>query len=297
MKKICVVGSVNLDFFTTAMKFPEKGETILGDTFFTQPGGKGANQAVAAAKLGGEVHFIGAVGKDDVSRTLIENFESVGIQIEGLEQVEAASGVAQITIAEQDNTIIVVPGANDEVSVELVKKHADILDASDIVILQMEIPLETIEYVIDYAHQQGKTIILNPAPAHSLSADAIKKSTYITPNEIEVKTVFGDKKYADILEMYPNKVVLTKGSNGAYFHNGTGIVHVPAEETLAVDTTGAGDTFNGAFAVALSEGKSLPEAVQFANQAAAVAITKMGAQAAMPTRSELKEQVELDQLK
>lgn len=289
MKKICVVGSVNLDFFTTAIKFPEKGETILGDSFFTQPGGKGANQAVAASKLGGDVQFIGAVGQDDVSRTLRANFDTYGIGTDGLAQVPGASGIAAITIAEQDNTIIVVPGANDEVTVELVQKQLAVLDDCDIVVVQMEIPLETIEFVIDYAHEHGKTIILNPAPAYSLSKNAIEKSTYITPNEIEMRTVLGEQPFDTILSNYPNKVIVTKGSEGAYFHDGTDVVHVPAEETIAVDTTGAGDTFNGALAVALSEGKALEEAVRFANKAAAIAITQMGAQSAMPSLEEMAE--------
>ena len=287
MSKICVVGSINLDFFTTASTFPEKGETILGNEFFTQPGGKGANQAIAAAKLGGDVSFVGAVGNDPSSKVLLDNFTKHQVKIEGVESVDTHSGMAQITIAEQDNTIIVVPGANKKVTIDLVKKHEDMIDACDIVILQMEIPLETMEYVIDYAYAKKKTIILNPAPAHVLSEEAIEKSTYITPNEVEIKTVFGEVPIEEILGDYPNKVVMTKGSDGVYFHNGKEIVHVEAEKTTPIDTTGAGDTFNGAFAVGLSEGNSIEEAIRFANKAAAVAITKMGAQGAMPTREEL----------
>src|SRR5690625_3033803 len=146
MSSICVVGSVNLDFFTIANQFPEKGETILGSSFFTQPGGKGANQAIAAAKLGSDVHFIGAVGQDEFGATLTQNFLKFGVNTDGLAEVSTHSGMAQITVAQQDNTIIVVPGANNEVTVGVVQEHASIIDQCDIVILQMEIPLETVEY-------------------------------------------------------------------------------------------------------------------------------------------------------
>lgn len=287
MNTICVVGSINLDFFTTAERFPEKGETILGEAFFTQPGGKGANQAIAASKLGGTVVFIGAVGNDVNSSVLRENFQMHDVSTLGIETVETSSGTAQITVARQDNTIIVVPGANKEVSPLMVEKHLKLIDSCDIVMLQMEIPLETIDYVIDYAHSKGKTIILNPAPAQVLSKEAIEKSTYITPNEIEIKTIFGDLPEEDILSRYPNKVVMTKGREGVYFHNGEKLIHVEALKTKVVDTTGAGDTFNGAFAVGIGEGKTLEEATRFANRAASIAITKMGAQIAMPTRAEL----------
>ncbi len=287
MTKICVIGSINLDMFTTAPTFPEKGETILGQSFFTQPGGKGANQAIAAAKLGGDVSFIGAVGQDEASKTLLENFAAYNVDTTGVASVETHSGMAQITIAQQDNTIIVVPGANMDVTVERVKEHLAVIDACDLVMLQMEIPIETVEYVIAYAHAQNKTIVLNPAPAHVLSAEAIEKSTYITPNEVEIKTIFGPHPFEEVLARYPNKVIMTKGSDGVYFHNGTEQVWVQAEKTTPVDTTGAGDTFNGAFAVGISEGQAIEDAVRFANKAAAIAITKMGAQVAMPTREEL----------
>lgn len=287
MSNICVVGSVNLDFFTIAETFPQKGETLLGQRFFTQPGGKGANQAIAAAKLGGKISFIGAVGQDDFGSTLEQNFERYGVDTNGLEKIDTHSGIAQITVAKQDNTIIVVSGANNEVDVDMVNKHKHLIDESDIVMVQMEIPLPTIEHVINYAHEQGKVIILNPAPAHPLSVNAINKSTYITPNEVEIKTVFGDLSFESILEKYPSKVILTKGNDGAYFYDGEKMVHVPAEKVEAVDTTGAGDTFNGALAVALGDGKTLEEAVKFANKAAAISITTLGAQGAMPTKEEL----------
>lgn len=288
MSNICVIGSVNLDFFTIAETFPQKGETLLGQRFFTQPGGKGANQAIAAAKLGGKISFIGAVGQDEFGSTLEQNFKRYGVDTKGLEKLDTHSGIAQITVAKQDNTIIVVSGANNEVDVDMVNKHKHLIDESDIVMVQMEIPLPTIEHVINYAHERGKIIILNPAPAHPLSVNAINKSTYITPNEVEIKTVFGDLSFESILEKYPSKVILTKGNDGAHFYDGEKMVHVPAEKVEAVDTTGAGDTFNGALAVALGDGKTLEEAVKFANKAAAISITTLGAQGAMPTKEELQ---------
>ena len=288
-QSIVVIGSVNLDYTATASRFPAKGETILGQGFSTQPGGKGGNQAIAASKLGGDVEFIGAIGRDAAGEALKENFERFGVKLQGLDIVDDVhTGIAQIIVAERDNMIVVVSGANMEVTTDRVQAHLDLIDQSDIVVVQLEIPLETVTYLVDYAYQQGKTIITNPAPAQALPKSVIDQSTYITPNVIELKVIFGQARVEEILASYPNKIVYTCGSKGAYFHDGDSLIHVAPEVVNVVDTTGAGDTFNGALAVALSEGQPLLEAVRFANRAAAMAITQTGAQTAMPTRQELE---------
>ncbi|WP_423798086.1 ribokinase [Neobacillus sp. SAB-20_R2A] len=290
MAKITVIGSSSMDLVVTAPKRPGKGETILGESFKTVPGGKGANQAVAAARLGAKVYMVGCIGDDAFGKAILENFKKNHVLTNYVEPVtDMESGTAHITLAEGDNSIIVVKGANDYVTPEFVEKALDVIRESDIVLIQQEIPEETVEYVSEKCHEFGVRLLLNPAPARPIRKEVIEKAAYITPNEHEASVLFGYKDLHEALLEYPNKVFITEGKNGVRFHNGKTEVLVPSYPVEAVDTTGAGDTFNAAFAVALAEGKGFEESIRFANRAASLSVTKFGAQGGMPTREEVEE--------
>ncbi|MDT8860102.1 ribokinase [Alkalihalobacillus sp. MEB130] len=281
-KKITVIGSVNMDLITTTSTRPKVGETVLGEGFTTIPGGKGANQAVAAARLGADVTFIGCVGQDVFGQELRENFANEGITFcEANLATERHTGIASITISSQDNSIIVVPGANKEVTPSNIEKFASVITESDFILLQLEIPLETVEHVIKMASQKGTPLIVNPAPYQALSKESLEKATYLTPNEHE-------KKQLNVTELMKDKLVVTKGSQGVSFWEQQRYITISSYQVDVVDTTGAGDAFNGALAVALSEGSSLKDACQFASAVGAITVTKLGAQSGMPNRSEVK---------
>lgn len=288
MYDILVIGSINADLVFQTDRRPEAGETVLGNSFITVPGGKGANQAVAAARLGAKVGFLGCVGDDANGRLMLENLQKQGVDTQGISILEGVStGVAGIVLSGGENSIIVIPGANHLVTKEIIDSHIDLLSGSKIIILQLEIPIDTVEYVLELCNKKSIPVILNPAPAGDIGMDSILKATYITPNETELIRLFGDRKSEDILKEYPNKLILTLGKNGAYYHDGEKLVHVKGHDVKVVDTTGAGDTFNGALAVGVIEGKDLKESVDFANKAAAISVTKLGAQGGMPGREEL----------
>jgi ribokinase len=289
MVKISVVGSSSMDLVVTSSKRPGAGETVLGESFKTIPGGKGANQAVAAARLGAEVYMIGCVGDDHYGKAILQNFKENNVRIDCVEPVTyVESGTAHIILAEGDNSIVVVKGANDHVTPKYVEKALDIIRESDIVLIQQEVPEETVEYVSEICHQFNVPLLLNPAPARPLSRDVIGKATYITPNEHEAAVLFNGLSRDQALKQYPNKVFITEGKKGVRYYNGEKEVVVPSYEVEAVDTTGAGDTFNAAFAVALAEGKNVEESLRFANRAASLSVTKFGAQGGMPTRKEVE---------
>jgi len=278
-----------MDLVVKAARRPIKGETIIGDSFSTVCGGKGANQAVAAARLGGSVTILSCVGSDSFGKEILGNCERNNIDISRVRVIEGAdSGVAVITIAESDNSIIVVKGANDYITPQYVESNRDVISTSAIVVLQHEVPLETIEYTIELCHSLGFAVLLNPAPAMPLTQDIIEKVTYLTPNEHEAEIIFGAAQTQSALEEYPNKLFITEGENGVRYFDGSQTILVPAGQVEVVDTTGAGDTFNGAFALALVEGKSIAEALHFGNKAASLSVTGFGAQGGMPRREELE---------
>ncbi|XMB67183.1 ribokinase [Mycoplasmatota bacterium zrk1] len=285
---IVVVGSINTDLITISDKFPKIGETITGNDFTTLPGGKGANQAVGAAKLGTEVLFVGCVGNDSNGELSLNNFKNQNVNTDYVEKIDGVpSGIAQITVAEGDNSIIVVSGANNEVTKELVKNNLSAFDNAKIVLLQLEIPLETVEYVTEVCNERGIKIILNPAPAVDLDLDLIEKVDYLTPNEIELEMIFNDSM-ENVLKQYPNKVIMTSGAKGVYYHNGKSIVNVPGFKVDVVDTTGAGDSFNGALAHGLFNNFNLKKAIEIANLVASKTVQKIGAQTAMPYLEDLE---------
>ncbi len=266
-------------------QFPVQGETVRGSEFQTIPGGKGANQAVAAARLGADVTMIGCVGDDEFGEQLLSNLKREGINSGNVRRIQnTSSGLANIILSEQDNRIIIIGGANEHVSTDYLDQTKEAIINSDYVLLQFEIPKDTIMYCIELCHQYDIPLIVNPAPAMELPSEWWKKVTYVTPNETEHAQLFNGEQIESL--------IVTKGKGGAEFILDGKKQLMPAYNVKVVDTTGAGDTFNGALAVRLGEGNSLPEAVQFANAAAALSVQKMGAQAGMPTKEEVNRLIE-----
>ncbi|MGG4468700.1 ribokinase [Paenibacillus alvei] len=289
MIKMTIIGSSSIDLVVTTSKRPNQGETIIGESFKTVPGGKGANQAVAAARLGAEVFMVGCVGEDNFGETIVNNFTANGVNTAYVERVtHSETGTAHITLAEGDNSIIVVKGANDYVTPDLVEKALNVISESDVVLIQQEIPEETVEYVAEICFANNVPLLLNPAPARPISKTVIEKATYLTPNESEAAILFEDKDIHEVLKEFPNKLLVTEGKNGVRYYDGINEIVIPAYSVEAVDTTGAGDTFNAAFAVAVAEGKSMEDSIRFANRAASLSVTKFGAQGGMPTREEVE---------
>ncbi|WHX67084.1 ribokinase [Peribacillus frigoritolerans] len=289
MIRIAVVGSSSMDLVVTSAKRPMAGETVLGESFITVPGGKGANQAVAAARLGAEVSMVGCVGDDVYGEIILDNLKKNHVNTKYVEPVTgSASGTAHITLSEGDNSIIVVKGANDFITPEYVEKAKKVIEESDIVLVQQEIPEETVEYLADLCNMLQKRLLLNPAPARKLSEAVIQQASFLTPNEHEFEILFDGRDRTEVLTEYPNKLFITEGKNGVRYFDGHEEKVVPSFEVEAVDTTGAGDTFNAAFAVAVAEGKSFDECLLFANRAASISVTKLGAQGGMPQRLEVE---------
>lgn len=297
-KKIIVAGSTNMDMVVKTSHIPAHGETVLGGSFFMNPGGKGANQAVAAARLGGNVIFISKMGNDVFGKQSFQLFEEEGIDTQYIfSDDELPSGVALITVDDEgENSIVVAPGANAHLFPSDIKEVLPQIDNAGIILMQLEIPLQTVEYIVEYASSKGITIILNPAPAATLSSALLNHIDIITPNKTEASMLSGievnsmetakDAALA-IHKMGVKNVVITMGSLGALvFTNGVYEI-VPAQVVETVDSTAAGDVFNGALAVYLSEGKTLIEAVNFSCEAAAISVTRLGAQSSIPYRNEL----------
>lgn len=291
---ITVVGSVNMDLVVRTNRFPKQGETALGDLYTTVPGGKGANQAVAAARLGEMVQMIGAVGTDAFGDELLKGLAAESIDIGLVKRVEGTSGIANILLSEGDNRIIVVPGANHALEAHELEAFESKLAASDIVILQLELPIPVVQRTLEICHKHNVPTILNPAPADAFTKELLPYATYLTPNETEAEEIFG-ADWEQGIEKYPNRLIVTLGKEGARYFDGSKHIHVKGFETQAIDTTGAGDTFNGAFAVALVENMPFAEAVRFANAAASLSVEKFGAQGGMPSRQEVLKRMGDDQ--
>lgn len=290
MKKIGVVGSINMDMTVKAERIPLKGETLKGWDLKYVPGGKGANQAVAMAKLGAEVEMFGCVGDDAAGASLLKNLQDVGVETKCVKVVEGEpTGLAMITVGDNDNTIIVVAGTNDRVDIGYINEVNDPLLECEIVLLQHEIPQETVEYVIALCADNGVKVVLNPGPARPVKQELLEKVTYLTPNEHEAVILFGrDLSFEEMMKRYPEKLVITQGSRGVSTCLKSGeVILVPARKANVVDTTGAGDTLNGAFTVAVTEGRDISDALAFANTAAGLSTEKFGAQGGMPTYEEV----------
>lgn len=281
--KVTVIGSINMDMVTATSRIPGKGETLIGEGFNMVPGGKGANQAVAAARLGADVNLIGRVGDDHFGEILTEQLVKERVSVTGVEPVTGeSSGVATILLAEQDNRIMVTPGANNHVTPEYVARYTSIIKESDIVLLQLEIPLQTVEYVTGYCNQEGIPVILNPAPAQLLSDSLLSNVSYVTPNETEALEI------TENIAGFEDKMIVTLGEAGVRYKLDQKEVIVPGFPVNPVDTTGAGDTFNGALAVAFAKGEEMEQAISYANAAAALSVLHFGAQGGMPDATAVK---------
>ncbi|MFD2214814.1 ribokinase [Metabacillus endolithicus] len=287
-QKVLVIGSINMDLVTQSNIVPKVGETVLGTSFFTNPGGKGANQAVAAAKLGAYVTMLGCVGEDSFGKDLLENFKCHGVNTKYIKTISNTStGIASITLSEGDNSIIVVPGANHKLTPEMVRENEKIIAEADILLLQLEIPLESVIESVELAKKYDIPVILNPAPIQALSKELLFDVTYITPNEHEQRSLLtSDILTLEEVEQIKKKCIVTHGSKGVLIYQNQEEL-IPSYKVEVVDSTGAGDCFNGALAYSLSMGTELHEACRFANAVAALSVTKLGAQAGMSNLEEV----------
>jgi ribokinase len=299
MQNILVIGSLNMDMVINMKRMPQIGETVLGTSIRYVPGGKGANQAYAAGRLQGNVKMLGCVGQDNFGIELTNSLEQAGVDTGSIIHCPGEStGMAVIYVnSEGNNSIVVTPGANSKCSEDYIREKENILNASDILLLQMDVPVMTVYYLINRAYELGKTIILNPAPASDeIPDEMLAKLDYITPNETELSKIMGMRRMTTgeithaaeaLVDRGVKNVIVTMGDRGAMLVNKDGAEIFPAIKAgKVVDTTAAGDCFNAAFAVALAEGKSHREAFQFANAASAIVVTRSGAQSSIPSREE-----------
>lgn len=298
-KKVLVIGSLNMDLVIHMDKMPEKGETVLGKSLAYIPGGKGANQACALGKLGAKTAMLGCVGQDVFGKTQLENLKKNQVDISGIRQTkELPTGTAVISVdSTGDNNIIVVAGANQACDEAYLKSMEQMFEEFDYIVFQMEIPCEAVYYGIRKAKEKGKTVILNPAPApREIPEEILRCIDYLTPNETELASLAGlscineetiRTGASDLLKKGVKNVLVTLGEKGVYFAAEGEEKSYPARKVKAVDTTAAGDCFNGAFVTALAEGKTVSNAIAFANLASSIAVTRNGAQSSLPQREEV----------
>ena len=301
MKNIVVVGSLNLDTVIEVPQMPKAGETLAGTSVTQIPGGKGANQAYAVGKLLGKVKMIGAVGDDAPGKVLVNNLKSVGVDVSGISEIKGGTtGQAFIAVEDSgENSIIIIAGTNADVTKELIQKNEDVIQKADIIIMQLEIPLETVEYIKEMAIKLGKTVILDPAPAVRDLPDSFWTGIdYIKPNETELSILVGrplegidaiQEGTCSMLKKGVKNVLVTLGNEGCLFVAEGTEEYYPACKVEAVDTTAAGDCFTAAFALALSQGKTCGEAIVFGQKVAAIAVTRKGAQTSIPSPEEIME--------
>ena len=297
MKKgILVIGSLNMDLSIDLAKMPVTGETILGRGIAYKAGGKGANQACAAGKLGGRVRMLGCVGQDEFGQKLVKSLSESGVETDYIkESRDLPTGTAVIYVDDNgDNSIVVIPGANMACDIEYLKAQDEQFHWCDYVVLQMEIPYEAVWYSVKRAKELGKTVILNPAPApDKIPEEILSLVDYLTPNETEIIALIGKSKddiregAEKLLSRGVSNVIATLGDRGALLVNRYGETFYPARKVVSVDTTAAGDCFNGAMVAALAEGQSEAEAILFANIASSIAVTRKGAQESLPIREEV----------
>ena len=293
---IWVVGSLNADLVQQVQAFPRPGETVTGTDLLTIPGGKGANQACASAKLGGRVRMIGNVGHDDLGGFLLDSLSSSGVDIETIARVEASTGTASIFVLENgENAIVVSPGANATLHPDDVRERMSEIRAGDFLLCQLETPLATVDAALMLAREAGATTILDPAPAKALPPELLARVDFLTPNESEARTILeSDVDPAPEIiaralnQSGPSSIVLKLGGQGCLCRHDGQEIRIDGVSVEVKDTTAAGDTFNGALAVGLAEAQPLHEALQLANAAAALSVTREGAQTSIPNRDEVE---------
>ena len=298
MKNICVIGSLNMDLVVNVDTMPKPGQTIIGSNFKEVPGGKGANQAVAMARLNGNVSMIGKGGEDGFGQTLINSLKNDKVDTTYIQTSKGATGVALITVDKNaQNSIVVSPGANFEVKEDDIDNNIEAIKNSDIVVLQLETPLNTIKYALNKAKELNKYTILNPAPAVKLDDEIIKNVDLLTPNETELEIISGvsieteediQKAAQIMIEKGVKELIVTLGSKGSLYINKEKSMFKKAYKVEAVDTTAAGDSYTGALAVALSQDKNIEDALDFASKVGALSVLKEGAQSSLPTLEDVK---------
>ncbi|MEG0297344.1 MAG: ribokinase [Clostridium sp.] len=297
MKNIVVVGSLNMDLVLKVDRLPKIGETLQGDNINYLIGGKGSNQAVAAARLKNNVSIIGAVGADTFGDKLLKHIGEEKINIESVKKEEASfTGIATIFKTPEDNSIVVIPGANDLCDIDLVEEYRAIIKNAEVLVTQFEIPTATVKRALAIAKEYGVKTIVNPAPAKEIDDEILNNSDFITPNETEFE-IISNKSLQDHSELeaemirwqneHSTRLIVTRGSMGVSFVDNGQVVTVKCIKVEAVDTTGAGDTFNGALAHCIANKIDLKEAVDFSSRAASLSVTKFGAQTGMPTLEEV----------
>jgi ribokinase len=303
MKKALVIGSLNMDMTVKVEELPKLGETIFGNDFYESCGGKGANQAVAVSKLGMKTEMIGMVGKDSQGEKLIQNLNKYGIISDNVIKSDELTGRAIITVDKKgDNNIIVIPGSNFKITKEHIQAKQDVIASSDVVILQNEIPSETVEFSLLKAKELGKITIFNPAPARKLSGEVFKNTDYLILNETEMEEIFeikfNDEKYTEKISIKKKEygiknIILTLGDKGSIlFSEDNNIKKYDVYKVKAVDTTAAGDSFIGAFTMKICEIGNPDEAIKYATAVSAIVVTRQGAQDSIPTREEIEKFIE-----
>ncbi|NLY45675.1 MAG: ribokinase [Tissierella sp.] len=298
MAKIVVIGSMNMDLVVQTDEIPKVGETVLGNALLQIPGGKGANQGVAIAKLQNDITFLGKVGKDGFGDELLLSMESAGVHTEYIGREIVSTGIAIINVDKNgNNNIVVIPGANEKVDEEYLNKHSKVIKDSEIVVFQLEIPLETVKVGLKMAKNLGKITILNPAPAMELDDEIIKNIDILIPNEHELERmskikVTDEDSILEASRQLINKgikqIIVTLGSRGAMYIDKSGHAFFKAHKVKAVDTTAAGDSFIGGFVSSYIEDKDINKAIDMGQRTAALAIQKVGAQSSLPTKEEVE---------
>lgn len=297
MKKICVIGSLNMDLVVKVETMPKGGQTLIGSNFKEVPGGKGANQAVAMARLGANVSMIGKVGDDSFGQTMINALKNDNVDTKYIDIEQGPTGVALITVDKNaENSIVVAPGANYKVDKSYIDKNIDAIKNSDIVVVQLETPLETIKYALKKAKELNKYTILNPAPAVKLEDELIANVDLLTPNETELEIISGLEINSEedilkaakvMIEKGVKELIVTLGSKGSLYINKERSMFKKAYKVQAVDTTAAGDSYTGALSVAFSNGKDVEEAMDFASKVGALSVMKEGAQSSLPALNDV----------
>ena len=289
MGKITVVGSMSTDFVVSTSRKPKQGETIIGESFKMTFGGKGANQAVAIARLGGLCELVGHIGSDHFGKEILANLIDNGVGVSSINVAQGIpSGSAHITLTEQDNSIVVIEGANACTNKAWIEKNSEQIINSKAVLIQHEIPKKAVEALINICFESNVLCVLNPAPAREVPLSVLRKAKYLIPNEHEVEALFPNISLEEALLSMPNQLIVTLGEKGVIFHDGEKVVNVKSYEATPIDTTGAGDTFSGAFTLAITSGNSLLDSIKIGNLCAALSIQKFGAQGGMPLLEDLK---------